>query len=67
MPAPETNTAKVLGRLIGDGWPLVRRGGSHDVYRHREKPGSIVLPRHRTLSPGVARNIARIVGWIKFS
>lgn len=63
MSAPETNTARVLGRLAREGWQLARHGGSHDVYRHPQKPGSIVVPRHRTLSPGVARNIARIAGW----
>lgn len=64
MPTAETNRAKVLKRLIGEGWELARHGAGHDVYRHARKPGVIVLPRHRTLSPGVARSIAKAAGWI---
>ncbi|HTT82608.1 MAG TPA: type II toxin-antitoxin system HicA family toxin [Rhizomicrobium sp.] len=67
MPAPETNTARVLGRLVREGWELARHGGSHDLYRHPTKPGVIVVPRHRTLSAGVARQIAKIAGWISGS
>jgi hypothetical protein len=37
----------------------------HDVYTHPDKPRQIiVLPRHRTLSPGVARSTAKVAGWI---
>ncbi|HEY3777792.1 MAG TPA: type II toxin-antitoxin system HicA family toxin [Rhizomicrobium sp.] len=64
MAAPESNTMKVVARLEREGWQLARHGGSHDVYRHPQKPGSAVVPRHRTLSPGVARKIAGIAGWI---
>lgn len=58
----ETNRAKVAARLEHEGW-LARQGGKHDVYMHPSKPGRIVVPRHRTLSPGVARGIAKIAGW----
>jgi len=45
------------------GWVLVRHGGGHDVYRHAQK-GVVIVPRHRELSPGVARSIAKAAGWI---
>jgi len=64
MPAVETATAKILKRLLADGWVLARNGSNHDVYRHPARPGVIVVPRHRVLSPGVARGIAKLAGWI---
>jgi predicted RNA binding protein YcfA (HicA-like mRNA interferase family) len=62
-PAPDTNRATVVVRLEREGW-VGRHGGDHDVFKHPERPGRIVVPRHRVLSPGVARTIARIAGWI---
>jgi hypothetical protein len=41
-----------------------RHGSNHDVYKHPSKPGRIVVARHRTLSVGVARVIAKTAGWI---
>jgi hypothetical protein len=51
-------------RLTAEGWQLVRPGKEHDVYAHRVRPGVISLPRHRMLSPGVARSTAKIAGWL---
>jgi mRNA interferase HicA len=62
MVSPETNRSKVVARLERDGW-LGRAGGAHDVYKHPERSGRIIVPRHRTLSPGVARAIAKAAGW----
>jgi predicted RNA binding protein YcfA (HicA-like mRNA interferase family) len=62
MPKPVTNRAKLVARLERDGWSI-RHGGSHDVYKHPLRPGRIVVPRHRKLSPGVARAIAKAAGW----
>ena len=62
MPQIETNRAKVVSRLEAEGWMNVG-GGSHDKFT---KPGaavSIIVPRHRTISPGVARAIAKAAGW----
>jgi len=58
----ETNRNKVTARLKRDGW-IERHGGDHDIYKHPGKPGPIVGQRHRVLSPGVARAIARQAGW----
>ena len=64
MPAPEQNRTKVLARLLQDGWEIARQDGKHDVLKHPDKPEArIVLPRHRALSPGVARQIAKTAGW----
>jgi predicted RNA binding protein YcfA (HicA-like mRNA interferase family) len=59
VPQPETKRNKVVARLVRDGW--VGRRGDHDVYKHPAKLGRIIVPRHRTLSPGVA--IAKAAGW----
>lgn len=62
MPQPETNRNKVVARLERDGW-VGRHGGNHDVYKHPTRPGRIIVPRHRSFSPGVARAIAKAAGW----
>jgi predicted RNase H-like HicB family nuclease/predicted RNA binding protein YcfA (HicA-like mRNA interferase family) len=50
--AVETNTRKIVARLHRKGWSKVP-GGRHDKFKRSGKP-LIVVPRHRTLSPGVA-------------
>jgi predicted RNA binding protein YcfA (HicA-like mRNA interferase family) len=62
MGQPETDRQKVARKLEREGWQC-RNGGSHDVYVHPDRPGRIVVPRHRDLSPGVARAIAKQAGW----
>lgn len=59
--ALETDRAKIARRLETEGW-VGQHGGSHDIFKHATR-GRIVLPRHRTLSPGVARQIAKAAGW----
>jgi mRNA interferase HicA len=49
--------------LKREGWSLARHGSEHDVYRHPDKAGTIVVPRHRSLSVGVAKSIARVAEW----
>jgi predicted RNA binding protein YcfA (HicA-like mRNA interferase family) len=58
----ETDRSKIIVRLRRDGW-IVRHGGAHDVFKHPSRPGRIVVPRHRILSTGVARVIAKQAGW----
>jgi predicted RNA binding protein YcfA (HicA-like mRNA interferase family) len=64
MAVPETDTRKIISRLLQAGW--VNDGGSkHDKFEHPDRPGIlIVVPRHRQQSPGVARSIARLAGWL---
>ncbi|TJV40730.1 MAG: addiction module toxin, HicA family [Mesorhizobium sp.] len=61
MPKLETNTNKIKARLDREGWELVG-GTNHDKYRKAGK-SAIIVPRHRTVTPGVARNIAKAAGW----
>lgn len=64
MPKIETNARKVIARLEKDGWVNIG-GGSHDRFINDAQPGvMIAVPRHRALSPGVARSIAKAAGWL---
>lgn len=63
MPTFETNRARVVARLEREGWENVG-GTKHDKFHHSEKPTPVIVPRHRTLTPGVARSIAKAAGWI---
>jgi predicted RNA binding protein YcfA (HicA-like mRNA interferase family) len=63
MPKPETNTRKIMAKLLAEGWQNIG-GGSHDRFIHVEKPGEMIaVPRHRELTPGTARSIAKAAGW----
>lgn len=62
MTKVETNRARIVERLTAEGWENTG-GGKHDKFRKTGKP-SIMVPRHRTLSPGVARSIAKAAGWV---
>jgi predicted RNA binding protein YcfA (HicA-like mRNA interferase family) len=63
MASPETNARKITARLLRDGCTKLP-GGKHDEYEHPAKPGVlIVVPRHREISTGVARDIAKNAGW----
>ena len=59
----EMQTRRIRRRLLREGWYLERHGGNHDIYRHPNVRNSIALPRHRTVSIGVARSIAAVAGW----
>jgi hypothetical protein len=59
----ETNTAKIKARLEREGWELVG-GTKHDKHRRAGDP-SIMVPRHRVVTPGVAQSIAKAAGWTK--
>ena len=63
MAKVETNRVKVVSRLMSEGW-VSEGGAKHDKFAHAERPGKkIMVPRHNTLTPGVARNIADAAGW----
>jgi predicted RNA binding protein YcfA (HicA-like mRNA interferase family) len=64
MPKPETNTRKIIARLLAEGWQSIG-GGSHDRFVHPGKIGTMItVPRHRELTPGTARSIAKAAGWL---
>ena len=61
----DTNTRKVTARLEREGWIKIH-GGRHDKFEHPDRPDvTLIVPRHRELSPGVARDIAKKAGWIR--
>lgn len=60
----ETNAKRVTDRLSAEGWTN-EGGANHDKFAHPGRPGiKIMVPRHRTLTSGVARSIAKAAGWI---
>ena len=64
MPKFETSRSKIVARLEREGWENIG-GGKHDKFRNPKKPGRlIIVPRHKVLSSGVSRNIAKQAGWI---
>jgi hypothetical protein len=60
----ETNTRRIISRLERESWSNIG-GGNHDRYVNPAFPGVVIaVPRHRELSPGVARVIAKAAGWL---
>lgn len=59
----ETSTRKITDRLKEDGW-VNEGGGKHDKFEHPDRTDTIIVPRHREQSPGVARSIAKLAGWV---
>jgi len=58
----EVNRAKIVRRLSKEGW--TNEGGKkHDADSHPDFDFPVIVPRHKTLTPGVARDIARVAGW----
>ena len=58
----ELSRQKIATRLEIEGWALLRHGANHDVFVKEGRPVAIV-PRHRVLSIGVARSIAKAADW----
>ena len=59
----ETNRSAIVRRLEAEGW--VNEGGkNYDKYTKPGMVSPILLPRHRTLSIGVARSVAKAAGWV---
>ena len=69
----ERDTKTILHHLNRDGW--VQRpsgsGGGHDIFKYKyreddkDKEETVSLPRHRTQSPGVAREVVKSILRIK--
>ncbi|MGV3491269.1 MAG: type II toxin-antitoxin system HicA family toxin [Devosia sp.] len=59
----ETSTAKIIARLEREGWINVG-GTKHTKFRKPRLP-AIMVPRHRSVTPGVAHSIAKAAGWTK--
>jgi predicted RNA binding protein YcfA (HicA-like mRNA interferase family) len=58
----ETDKRRIVARLLHEAWVLVRHGGDHD--RRPDRPGMVAVPRHREITVGTARSIAKQAGWI---
>ena len=58
---PETSSAKIKARLKKERWEFVG-GTNHDKFSKAGRP-VIMVPRHRVVTPGVARSIAKAAGW----
>jgi len=62
---PETDRADIVSRLLKEGW-ISQGRTKHEKFSHPAKSKfKIMVPRHKTLSPGVARSIAKAAGWGK--
>ena len=62
-PVITTDGPDLRRRLSRDGW--VSSGGTnHEKFKHPDKPTSILLPYHRDISIGVARQAHKIAGYI---
>jgi predicted RNA binding protein YcfA (HicA-like mRNA interferase family) len=60
----ETNKASLVKRLKGDGWES-HGGTNHEKFKHpTKKEHVIVLPYHRDISIGVARQVHQQAGYI---
>lgn len=63
IPIVETNPRKIVLCLEREGW-VGEHGGDHDLFRNPRFPDlRTVVPHHRELSPGLARDIAKKAGW----
>lgn len=52
-------------RLIEkDGWQCIRQSGSHCIYRHPVKPGTVIIPNHgsKELKKGTEMSIRKQAG-----
>lgn len=59
----ELSRSKIEARLLREGWLNVG-GAKHDKFKQAGNRQAIILPRHRTISPGVAKTIAAAAGWL---
>ena len=61
---PVRYTAKeLINMLKKDGWYLVRTKGSHYIFQHSTKKGTIPVPMHKGIVPiGTANEILKAAG-----
>jgi predicted RNA binding protein YcfA (HicA-like mRNA interferase family) len=65
MPEVERDLRRIRQRLLQEGWYVARDDGRHEVFKHVDRSGRVVVPRHRgDLAYGTARSIALQAGWI---
>lgn len=65
--AMSMSSREVIRHLEEDGWELKRTAGSHHIYRHPNKPGSVTVPHpKKDLPVGTLKSIEKQAG-IKLS
>jgi len=53
----------IIKRLTADGWVLDRTKGSHRIYRHPTKPGTVTVPHPKKDLPiGTVKSISKQSG-----
>ena len=58
------DSREIIKRLEEDGWEWIGGKGDHRKFRHRTKPGHVVVPCPRKDIPiGTLRNTYRQAGW----
>ncbi|MBI5014104.1 MAG: type II toxin-antitoxin system HicA family toxin [Deltaproteobacteria bacterium] len=56
--------AEIIRRLKSEGWELQHVRGSHQQFRHPERPGKVrVQHPEREIPLGTSRSIFRQAGW----
>jgi len=57
-------TSEMIRLIEDDGWKLVRQAGSHRIYRHPIKPGTVIVPSHgsKELQKGTEMSIRKQAG-----
>ena len=50
--------------VLADGWHRIGGSSKHEQFHHPNRPDTVIsVPRHRTISTGVARSIAKTAAW----
>lgn len=61
-PLPVVSGDQARKALERDGWSFDRQRGSHMILKKPDHVLSLVIPRHRTLKPGMLRSLIRDAG-----
>ncbi|WP_083235780.1 type II toxin-antitoxin system HicA family toxin [Halomonas caseinilytica] len=57
------NSRDLIKELEADGWQLDRIRGSHHIFKHPSKPGTIPVPHpKKDVPPGTANSIRKNAG-----
>lgn len=57
------NSPDLIAELKADGWTLDRVGGSHHMFKHATKPGTVVVPHpKKDLGKGLVNAIRKQAG-----
>ena len=59
-----TTSREIIKQLTKDGWKLVATRGSHQQYKHPQKPGRVTVPHpKKDLPKGTVNSIYKQAGW----